>query len=600
METPTIEENITENTFELHGHPNDRFTHVILCDSDGTALHAAQYMYARNIKHLRENSLVVPADKYPEFKQYAVEDEVLTYTSDDSETLRSLIDMYDNILPKIHAECLTLRKLGLFNRKARTSIRNRLLEFLKLVRLGNFSGESIVWLPENYRGEQEFLKKNEGEDDEDFMRRKICTHIKCRRLHMAHIISPSEKRLKMMDEILTWMDMGYSIILETHFVSLARDQADGAKYALNSLMADEFRRVKNDEPIDDKSICIFSDEYLDRHKFTVNTEEARQLLKYYVGDYLDNLDLSRTFITGSAITACLMRCQHSPDILQRRKNEIDILYPPVLTTISDRTLALIKKEDISLWSIKALSETEGMMTFEDLSIRFQIRPGSDVDMVVDNTVTDDEYRAIALKHFTTIKALYPSIKMKEFTKAKGDWNYIIYTDDPELIPFFRTVEIYRSSFRNICSHHVGAVRGCYTSYWASDDGIKKPTFYLTASAVYTSIHKASPNYHYFAGKKCNPQDVLIKNLMRGFRISDEVLAGYMAKYMHEKGIVISKSPFYQGSNIPFSLFSVHKEEGAPKTKSEEQNATPAQLPSLKDGAKDVSGSNVEMVDCIQQ
>lgn len=89
---------------------------------------------------------------------------------------------------------------------------------------------------------------------------------------------------------------------------------------------------------------------------------------------------------------------------------------------------------------------------------------------------------ITQRHFDVIRHYYPYVKIREYTKPKGDWNYVIYTDDPRYIPVFRTVEIYRSSFRNICSNHVGAVRGCFTSRWS-----QRPEFYLTSSAVMTGF-----------------------------------------------------------------------------------------------------------------
>jgi len=141
-----------------------------------------------------------------------------------------------------------------------------------------------------------------------------------------------------------------------------------------------------------------------------------------------------------------------------RELVIDILYPKVLTQLDSRHIERVRNDNINLWNINAISISEGTMTKGTELITFTIKSGSDFDISIDNTVSDEEYRQIVQKHFEVISRYYPYVKIREYTKPKGDWNYVIYTDDPVYFPVFRTVEIYRSSFRNICSHHVGAVR----------------------------------------------------------------------------------------------------------------------------------------------
>jgi hypothetical protein len=176
---------------------------------------------------------------------------------------------------------------------------------------------------------------------------------------------------------------------------------------------------------------------------------------------------------------------------------------------------------------------------------------------VDNTVTDDQYRAIAASHFETIRKYYPAVAIREYTKPKGDWNYVIYMTDLTLVPYFRQVEIYRSSFRNICSHHVGAVRVAYTSHWSNAGAV--PHFYCTASAMWTFKYHQTPNYHYFAGRKSNPQDIIIKYKMRGIDVADEVLKELIDHYIVQRNIVIRVLPFYSGRNVPYSLFAAAQE-----------------------------------------
>ena len=272
------------------------------------------------------------------------------------------------------------------------------------------------------------------------------------------------------------------------------------------------------------------------------------------------MDLTRTFITGSAIAASIIKCKDNNfNIVD--EDAIDLYYPKILTCLDDEDAEKLRQENINLWDIRILSETQGVMTKGEIQYPFTVKPGADIDMAIDNSVTDDEYRAIAMKHFETIKTFRPYIKIKEYIKPLGDWNYVIYTDDPEYIAIFRTIEIYRSSFRNICSHHVGAVRGCYTSRWSNKNASPEPQFYLTASAVLTSLDQSTPNYHYFAGRKSNPQDIIIKYMLRGISVNDHVLESMISTYMAFKDIHLSPLPFYEGRNIPYSLFALHLEYG---------------------------------------
>ena len=286
---------------------------------------------------------------------------------------------------------------------------------------------------------------------------------------------------------------------------------------------------------------------------TVPTEEAHERLQFYTGFYLKDLDLSKSFITGSSITASLINTSID-DHLRSWEDRIGLLYPKVLTQLNDDDYIFLTHENITLWDIRALSKDEGIMTKGDRKISFTIKEGSDVDIAVDNTVSDDEYQQIAFGHFEVIKRYYPYVKIQQYIKPKGDWNYIIYTDDPLYIPVFRNVEIYRSSFRNICSHHVGSVRGCFTSRWSD-----KPQFYITASAMWTSLYHATPNYHYFAGRKSSPQDIIIKNIQRGINISDAVLCDIIKTYTNSNNIEFSPFPFYRGFNVPYSVFSASLE-----------------------------------------
>jgi hypothetical protein len=554
-----IDGDILEDMFEDHSSTFDRFTHVIVCDPSGVFFRMVPYIYARNITRVRQSLRIVPLNLYPEQKEYAVRDELLQLISTNPALICSLIDKQEAILPSLYQELREYEQLEMLDDEIAHTLSRRLVAFLKTIRVGNYGEDGIFWLPENYEGASDQIEQKVDEDYEDYTRKIICRHIKCRRLPMAHLIPISNNHLdemKYLIDTLSNYNGGQSLIINaqlTHFAPLFRNRSDIYRQGLKTLMAEEFRCVKNEENIDGNVVFIFNNEQLNISGKTIHTDQARDNLRYYVGDYFDDLDLSKSFITGSAITASLIKTSRDTSY-ENRAIMIDLLYPKVITKLAPEHEDYIRETNINLWNISVLTETEGIMIKGSEIIPFDIKSGSDVDLAVDNRVSDVEYRQIAQRHFEVIRRYYPYVKIREYTKPKGDWNYVIYTDDPQYIPVFRTVEIYRSSFRNICSHHVGAVRGCFTSCWS-----QIPQFYLTASAVMTSMTNSTPNYHYFAGRKSNPQDIIIKNKQRGIGILDNVLDGIIVDYCQAKDITESHLPFYKGRKVPYSIFSASLE-----------------------------------------
>ena len=552
-----IDGDILEDTFEDHSGTFDRFTHVIVCNPEGVFFRAIPYIYARNITRVRECLTTISVEMYPELREYAIRDELLQMCSINPPLLCSLVDKQDEVIPAIYQELRELEQLEMLDEASAESLARRLKAFFKTIKVGNYQGDGIFWLPENYQGDaDEDIQRERNEDYDSYMRRSICRHIKLRRLPMAHLIPVPEERKVMLGTIIDSLSNYRTNVAYyaqfTHYAPIFRDRSDMRLHCLKTLMAEEFRCVKNEEMVNGNSLFIFNDAMLDvRTDCTIDTKTARDHLRYYVGDYFDELDLSRSFITGSAITASIIKTIHQySHNYESREMMIDILFPKLITEFSSEDLDELKRENINLWDINALNEEEGIMTKGDKVIRFSIKSGADIDLAIDNTVSDEEYMEIVERHFNVIHRYFPYVKIRQYTKPKGDWNYVIYTDDPAYIPVFRTVEIYRSSFRNICSHHVGAVRGCFTARWSNT-----PQFYLTASAVMTSWTHCTPNYHYFAGRKSNPQDIIIKNMQRGINVSDEVLNRIITLYLDEKNITLSHLPFYEGRNVPFSIFA---------------------------------------------
>lgn len=555
--TTTIDGDELETEFEALGSEFDRFTHVVVFNTEEKFVDAVPYVYIRNIARVQETLTLVSKEQYPDLARYAVRDELLQLISTNPTFICTFAKQRHEIIPTLYQQMRGLQELGMLDHASAQPLTIQLDSFLKMIRVGQINGEGIFWLPENYQGRADEGAPNadDAENYEEGMRRQICAHIKYRRLPMVHLLPMDPEHGIMLLALVNTLNAYATTDLrrrahQTHFAPIFRDSlmtADGLK----TLMAEEFRCVKNEETIDASNGFIFNQAQMaELHEFR-DTGAIRDRLQYYVGDYLNELDLSRSFITGSAITASLHRNHDFPG---QSELGIDLFYPKMITELPAEFLEDLRVDNLTLWNISALSQTEGIMTKGEECIPFTIKSGSDVDLAVDNTVSDDEYRAIARAHFEVIHRYYPYVKMRQYDKPKGDWNYVIYTDDPAYIPVFRVVEIYRSSFRNICSHHVGAVRGCFTARWAEEQP-PKPQFYLTASAMWTFRHSATPNYHYFAGRKSNPQDIIIKNMMRGIHIGDQVLDEIIHDYMHHKQITIDSLPFYFGRNVPYSIFT---------------------------------------------
>ena len=549
MDGPEIDQEIDQENITDYF---DKFTYIIVCNSEGEFCREIIYIYIRNITRIKESLTIIDLESYPQLEKYAVKGKLLQYISTNPSIIYSLAQRQETIIPTLYQEFRELELLELLDDDTSRSLAQRLNLFLKTIRVANYDEENVMWSPENYEGNTEEIVRERNESYEDYMRRTICTHVKCQTVPMLNLIPYNEEMaqmlISMIDTLSNYFDKIYSNIGLTHYAPILRQIPNIGTKCLKVLMAYEFKCVKNDDYVDGNSQFVFNDQMIDMADHTISTKDSRENLQYYIGDYFTELDLSRSFITGSAITASIImtgRDRH----YESRETMIDLLYPKILTNFNSNDIENLKQENINLWNVMVTDEENGIMTKGNNTISFKIKLGADLDIAVDDTVSDDEYKQIVQKHFHTILRYCPYIKMKEHIKPKGDTNYIIYTDNPNYIPVFRTVEIYRSSFIKICSHHVGSVRGCYTSMWS-----EKPQFYLTASAILTSTTHCTPNYHYFAGRKSTPQDVIIKNMQRGINMNDGVLNNIIHEYISEKNITLSHLPFYCGENVPFSIF----------------------------------------------
>ena len=238
-----------------------------------------------------------------------------------------------------------------------------------------------------------------------------------------------------------------------------------------------------------------------------------EALNGYVGGVLEELDLSKTYITGSAI-ACALGYQSS-----KCDPNIKVLYPNYYISASEEK-GKIRVEDTG-------------EVFKGKNNIGHITPGADIDMMVCSKVDDKEFDAIAEKHFQVFKAVWRECTMNKIIKKNG-YNYHITSDAADFKRGFREVEIYRGSLNHIASHHVPPVRG-----WFHRDGSNKEDkgqLYLEASALHCQMVRGSySSYHYFAGTKSTPTDVIAKYERRGYRLGglpdpyQRVLNGIRAK-----------------------------------------------------------------------
>lgn len=549
-----VDGDVLETNFEVNPNAYERFSSILLCSQNMEESHAVPYTYVRHLGDIVRRAMIRNVEDRTTVEgitwaSVATADMVLVFVGTNIEPIYDMVRKLMEEIPTIHREIVAFSEMGLFNGAMRSAYKKRCKQHMRRIALSEYGGGGASWLPENY-AEERAEGVDEASADAQRFRAQICAQIKHRPLPMTHILPLSDDEKNTMVSVLEFLGNSEGIrklMAKTHYAQMLKDEF----HALGTLMAEEFRCVKNELFIGPQSFFIFTDAHL-TGALQIDSERMRDCLRYYVGDYLDELDLSHSYITGSAMSAVFMQ---GPSLAYLTyEAHTDLHYPPVYTALAERDARTLRAENVGTWNIRATSPSEGIATKNGVTIRFAISSGADVDIAVDNTVSDEQYRAIAAGHFATIKKYYPSVEMRDYTKPKGDWNYVIYTTDMNLLPYFRQVEIYRSSFRNICSHHVGAVRCAYTARWSDT-----PQFYCTASAMWTYRTRSTPNYHYFAGRKSNPQDIIIKYMMRGVNLSDKVLAELIGEYIGNHNIRIDKLPFYRARNVPYSLFAAVEE-----------------------------------------
>ena len=268
-----------------------------------------------------------------------------------------------------------------------------------------------------------------------------------------------------------------------------------------------------------------------------------QRLKQYIGPFMDDIDLSKSFITGSCIayaSSCHNNINDFPCIYTV---PIDwIKYREIMGNVNDRDYRSSAVYQISA-ELKSIN-TVGIiikpipyqrrapahilipglhqdqkdeeknkylpnMNSPTYQFEMNITGGADIDIGVE-TESVDEFDTIAQSHFDAVKKHCPYAKMKkEFRAAKG-YYYQIYTDDINFITSFRKIDIFMSRRAEVLTWHMYPVRGMYTVV----NGTK--SLFLSASCIYSRYQHDADYSCYFKSMRQSPEEIILKYLQRGF------------------------------------------------------------------------------------
>ena len=274
-------------------------------------------------------------------------------------------------------------------------------------------------------------------------------------------------------------------------------------------------------------------------------EEFVDRLRDFVGTYLDDFDLSRSAFTGSAIAAAaIVTNKRNPH--GSVQSHFASHYPREYTRVHPRDFRALKAL-VRATATDLRNRNNPVLRFDNngdgtgvvvgpqgTSVPFTYVPGADVDIIID-TDSWDEFDAIAIRHYETIRRHYPDAVLTRdyYVAAADDAAAAAAADDAAAAaaaddsaaarykwrvsgPSMRSVEMYRTPISTFITHHVGMVRGCYTS--AIYGGA--PQLVVTASFITTMANLSTPNYRYFASRKSTPFSIVKKWVHRGFRVTN--------------------------------------------------------------------------------
>lgn len=532
--------------------PVGRFTHVIAYakDSTGTGISEKSLLRVPLSCSARSNFELVPIDEFPQYSKYAFKGYLLIYKcslsefnefeklTDDFSKTPSLI--YDNYINKTRTVEETISDLSGYLED--TKVKYYYEDFIYSNNYGTpFVDTDTISMDENFESKiAEEIKKN----------------IRADHLPMCRLLPLNEENaLKIRDMVDKLRKIGPCLtkdVARSHYAQIYRNIRGviNMPSAMKYLIGEEYNHVSNDLPVDKRNLFVFSEKEV-KDCLKLGKSNIFDLLNYFSGGILNDLDLSHTFITGSAIPAVLHKYKYFPKLTM--ENSIRVYYPCIYTEFSKEDSLTLKSLIEHYWRITINEDCKtGFVICGNRKLPFTVKPGADLDLAIDPSVSDEQYERIADSHYRAIKKRYPSAQIVRIEKPNGGWNYSIYSSDPEFVPYFRQVEIYRSSFGQICTHHVAPVRGAFTSFFEGT-----PKLYLTASALKSYDTGMLGHYHYFAGKKSLPQDVLIKYKLRGFQTSS--CDALIRHYLKKKELKVGDTPFINSIGMNFNVFAAQTE-----------------------------------------
>jgi hypothetical protein len=309
----------------------------------------------------------------------------------------------------------------------------------------------------------------------------------------------------------------------------------------------------------------------------LNAEKALTRFKKYVGLFVDELDLTQSFITGSSIAyatspfdvqdafpcmyteptdwnnyktimakiyeicydgsfICIpeMKIAHRGESLlgkgvewfvavsmncirsekkPGKKKPVPKSYRNFGRRGRESMMTEEKKED-EVESNKESKESNNETNLGDHhKFDFEMNLIPGADIDIGVEVTDD-------KEFDTIAQKHYNVvkKYHPYAKMKKEertvhYYYQIYTDDPEHIATFRKIDIFMSTRKEILTWHLYPVRGMYTIMNATLG------LYLSASCIYGMTNHDADYFCYFRSRTQTPEEILLKYLQRGFYVS---------------------------------------------------------------------------------
>ena len=242
--------------------------------------------------------------------------------------------------------------------------------------------------------------------------------------------------------------------------------------------------------------------------------KIKERINIFIGGYLADLDLTKSVITGSAMTACIFELESMHDLQKYGfdfNDYINILYGKTQTTYdkdkySDHEIySMFSKyrEDPKIFSVESKLDMIDIQ-YGDQKKTFKTISGTDVDIMV-NTDDVGEFDKIAQNHINAIRKKYPQVVEKKITTHNGNHKYKVFFPNFEQ----RNVEIYMSNVDRIASYHLGCVR----AYFSSIHGTEKVSCF--PSYLMTMFTGKSPDLRFVPGSKTF-DNILGKYRMRGF------------------------------------------------------------------------------------